>query len=756
MIETNEFQTPITDELLDSLKAEVREQLLDFVTNVPFISRLISPNRKRAKDLPRDDKGRIIVDLADLHIIEDMEYFREAGRHFEKHGCYTLLKPNSNPNSDFMKWLKTEATRCWDGMVRESDGEWIPGLYYFCLNYEPMMLTKIVPGSNIGIRVESFPETWEGNYMRFHYLEQARRGGIYNKKGGAHAMELSRRGCGKSFSLAGLMARNFIFGESREASNRFVTILAAYQKEFLGGKDGTISKFIPIIDFLAENTQFPRARLKDSMNEMVWQSGYKDLDTGTNKGSLNMVIGVSAKDDEDKLRGKRGYILLEEFGAFPNLIKLYNTLRPGVEEGDYTFGLIYCIGTSGEDYNNFQGAEELVKNPRGYNVYPLPNVFDKHAQGRKDFAFFFPGYINRKGCYNSDGVSDVVKALLQILEERYRVKYNSEDPNTIIRTMAEIPITPAEALVRTSFNMFPINDLNERLLQLEANNRLTDDTLTGSFTIVDGKVDFKITTDTPIRSFPNKSGSSVGCVEIFALPEKGQDGKVFSNRYIMGADPFDTDGGADANTLSLGSVFCLDLWTDNIVCEYTGRPDFVEDYFEICRRMALFYNAQLNYENNKKGLFPYFSKYNCLHLLTDNLEYLKDKQNVKEAAYGNRLKGTSANAVVNNLGRSLFRTWLLKEDISTTLNEDGEEIETKIPHLYTVKNKALLQEAVSYNSDANFDRISAIGMLMLLREDKMILYQGNIRGSRDTVGKDYLGNDDFFTKNFNIDGEDYF
>ncbi len=28
-------------------------------------------------------------------------------------------------------------------------------------------------------------------------------------------------------------------------------------------------------------------------------------------------MGVSAKDDSDKLRGKRGYILLEEFGNFP-------------------------------------------------------------------------------------------------------------------------------------------------------------------------------------------------------------------------------------------------------------------------------------------------------------------------------------------------------------------------------------------------------------------------------------------------------
>ena len=58
----------------------------------------------------------------------------------------------------------------------------------------------------------------------------------------------------------------------------------------------------------------------------------------------------------------------------------------------------------------------------------------------------FPGYVNRKGCYNKDGVSDVVKALIEILMNRYRVKYNSTDPNTILKTIAEVPITPAEAI----------------------------------------------------------------------------------------------------------------------------------------------------------------------------------------------------------------------------------------------------------------------------------------------------------------------
>ena len=81
-----------------------------------------------------------------------------------------------------------------------------------------------------------------------------------------------------------------------------------------------------MIDFVAENTQFPRLRIKDSPQNMIWQQGYKDKETGVSKGGLNVVMGVSSKDDEGKLRGKRGYIFFEEMG-FPNLLSIYNTVK---------------------------------------------------------------------------------------------------------------------------------------------------------------------------------------------------------------------------------------------------------------------------------------------------------------------------------------------------------------------------------------------------------------------------------------------
>ena len=78
----NKYQTPITQELLDSMNEEIKEQFFDYINNVPYIKRLISPNRPYARDLPRDSEGKIIIDITKPHILEDTDYFRPTAIHF--------------------------------------------------------------------------------------------------------------------------------------------------------------------------------------------------------------------------------------------------------------------------------------------------------------------------------------------------------------------------------------------------------------------------------------------------------------------------------------------------------------------------------------------------------------------------------------------------------------------------------------------------------------------------------------------------
>lgn len=736
LIQTNKYQTPVTQELLDSLPNEVAEQLLDCLTNIEFIKRLISPNRPYYKDLPRDSRGAAIVDITNPPILEDADYFRQPALHFQKYGCYTFLKPNSNPNSEYRKFWDEERRRCWEGLIRPSDGAWISGYNYWFLNYQPMMVNKITEGRKKAVRMEAFPFVQEGNVWRYIYLYNAR-------ELGHHAIELAKRGCAKSYSLAAIMGHNLILGESEESRKRIITVLTAYQKEYLSdSKDGTLAKFKPAINFSFSNTPFPRLMLKNSPNDMTWQMGYKD-EYNIERGSLNQVLAVSAKDDSEKLRGKRGWILFEEMGSFKGLLSLYDITRKSVEDGDYTFATMYLVGTAAEDESDFSSAKTLLYYPEAYNILSVPNVYDRPKQGKSTFGYFFPSYVNRAGCYNKDGVSDVVKALIEILLQRNKAKY-SADPKSVLRVIAEDPITPAEAIIKVKSAFFPITALTERLQQLDTDVHTFDDVYIGKLALnKDNKVEFKPTSDVPIRKY-GVENDTPGAIEIFEMPVADRSGNIPNTRYIIGHDPVDND---QAESSSLSSTFVLDLWTDKIVAEYTGRHSFADDNFEIVRLLCLFYNAKCLYESNKKGIYAYFAKMNCTHLLADTPEYLRDKQMVKYSSFGSNAKGVNATAAINNYANGLIRDWLMKP-VTIITEVDGIEQEVTTQNLYYLRNRALIEELIAFNPEINVDRIRALGMVMLYREEKMVLYQGNPSRDKDVTPKDYIGNDPFFTKNY--------
>ena len=730
IIPTNKFQTPITSEWLETFPEEVREQFMDFIDTVPMLKYMIREDRPRAKDLPRDDKGRIIVDITHPHILENMDYFRPAAKFYQENGCYSFLKPNSNPNSEYGKWFTEEVRRCRDGYVRESDGEWVPGRLYFFLNYSPIMLNRKSETSGIYLRVEDFPDFWEGIYYRYHYREQARMLGL-------HCMELARRGAAKSFTIASDMNHNLLLGENGENKRRVTTILTAYLKEYLAEKDGTLSKFTPMVDFCAANTEFPRLMVKRSQAEMTWIMGYKNSN-GNIKGSLNSVMAVSVKDDEGKVRGKRGFIYFEEMGSYKNFKEVWDNVRDSVKEGSNVFAQLIAVGTAGDKESDFSGIKTMLYNPEAYEVYALENVFDKAGKGSSKFAYFFPSYISRAGCMDKDGNSDVVAALMEILMERYMVKQGG-DAASLLSRIAQMPITPAEAILKVKSNFFPVVMLNERIRQLDMDPRAYDDVYVGTLVDIGGKIEFRATDDTPIRKWP-VDNTEHGALEIFEMPCSGT---IPTHRYIIGVDPVDND---QAESSSLFSCFVFDLFTDSIVAEYTGRKPFANDNYEIVRLLCVFYNATCLYESNKKGLFSYFATKRCTWMLADCPDYLRERQLVKYSMFGSAIKGVTVNAGVNFFANGLIKDWLNKTYTVDVKDERGEVHQEEVPQLYRLRNRALLQELISYAPEVNTDRVSALAQVMLYREHFIVLYGGS--PSANESANDDVSDDDFFDKDW--------
>lgn len=740
MREYNKYQTILDEDLLKKLSPEEKADLFDVIDGILFIQNLASPDRKYARDLDRWDDpalpltteepngitrqldlaGKIIVDVTNPHILENMDFFRGAAIHFKTHGCYTKLHPNRNPNSEYYKHWKREAHRCRYGMIRPSDGEWIPGYYYFYLNYSPILKVETKAGSRRASRLEDFPNVYDGDYLFYHYLEQAR-------NAGKHTATLKKRGSGFSFKGGSKMGRNFICGEAEDKDGKVIGKVKSYamanEKEYLT-KDGVLNKFLMVADFCAINTGFPGNRsLKDSLNTMEWKMGRKDHKSGTDKGTLNEVMGVTLKNDPEKARGKRGSLIeWEEAGKFNDFLTAWGIARPSVEEDGFAFGLMNAYGTGGTEGSAFEGLEEIFYNSKGYNILDLPNVYDKNAHGRGRCAFFFGTYMNAKGYYDENGNSDVIGALLMTIKDRMITKYNATDPNAIVQKKAEHPITPQEAIMRKEGSAYPVADLRDHLEDIMPRlQQFLDEHWVGDlFYDEAGKVKWKPAPDkTPIRDFPFvvKGGkNSDGAIEIFEMPHKDRNGLVFANRYIAGIDPVDNDYTVNG---SLASIIVFDLWTDKIVAEYTGRPVMADEFYEQCLRLTMFYNASANYENNLKGLFSYFSNHNALYLLADSPDILRDMEIIKSPLYGNKSKGTRTTNEVIKLGKTLQRQWMLSQYELETYDEVTEESTTRfIPNLRRIRSIGYIKEAIAWNEDGNFDRCSAMDMVMILREDR--------------------------------------
>jgi hypothetical protein len=526
---------------------------------------------------------------------------------------------------------------------------------------------------------------------------------------------------GFSFKAGGMLERNqFLIPNSNSYA-------MASTEEYLTS-DGILNKAWDEKDFINEHTAWKKLFIVDKI--MHKKVGYYDMDTQTIKGYKSDVIGVIV-NKADKARGKRGILALwEEAGSFPDLLKAWSIFRRSIEDGPNIFGTMIAFGTGGDQESSFEALEELFYSPKGYRVHCVQNVWDKNSE-HAVCSYFAPAYLNRAGAYDNNGNSDVIQALVELINNQLEVKYGASDPNALTQEKAELPITPQDAVLRTVGTIFPIADIKEYLVEIEPNREtFIANHKVGDLVYSDDSVKWKLSDATPLRSYPIKESDKSGAIEVFSTPHKGESGRTVPGRYIIGVDPVDADWGT-----SLFSAFVFDLWTDQIVAEFTGRRKTANENFEIVLKLAMWYNAKINYENNLKGLFAYFDHRNMLHYLMDTPEILRDQQLIKGTnMIGNKSKGTPANKAVNTWARKMIADWML------TVAEGADTI-----NLRRIRSIGLIKEALYWNPDGNFDRISSLGMVMVARAE---MYKF-IETSKNPDTRTSLDDDEFLNANSN-------
>ena len=359
--------------------------------------------------------------------------------------------------------------------------------------------------------------------------------------------------------------------------------------------------------------------------------------------------------------------------------------------------------------SNFFTLKDMFYHPEGYNCLALPNIWDENV-ANTECGFFIPQYANmdlrdehgKRMYMDNDGNTLTIPARQYILEERRKVIEHSTSSVAVDRYVAERPITPAEACLEFNGNIFPKKELQEQLGKIRTNKLLQNRKQVGDLVWEqDGSLKWLIKKNGDITHYPlNKNDDPTGSIVIWEHPVK--DAPV--GLYIIGVDPYDHD---QSGTNSLGSCFVykrfqgFEQYYDLIVAEYTGRPSTAEEFYENVRKLAIYYNARIMYENQNKGLFPYFVAKHCDYLLADQPDILND---IISNTKVNRKKGCHMNKQIKQWGEGLIKDWLNEEKAPGHKN------------LHDILSEPLLEELIAYNDIGNFDRVMALIQVMIYRE----------------------------------------
>ena len=135
-------------------------------------------------------------------------------------------------------------------------------------------------------------------------------------------------------------------------------------------------------------------------------------------------------------------------------------------------------------------------------------------------------------------------------------------------------------------------------------------------------------------------------------------------------------------------------------------------------KLLMYYNGRLLYENEKKGLFTYFTNKHRDYLLADQPDIIKD---IVKNSTVQRSKGIHMPKEIIKFSERLIKDWL------------NEEYDNGKKNLTKILSEPLLEELIRYNDKGNYDRVRAFQCLMIYREQ---LHNLVIKRDNEEIKKD--------------------
>lgn len=542
-------------------------------------------------------------------------------------------------------------------------------------------------------------------------------------------IDVGARGTGKSFRQEGSCTHNttwdgaFTFKEYSEAAvtdsplktETFVGAGNSYYSSQLINKCLESLKHMPPGNYVVGGMSYEHPFTKPYKGNlkkpsMVPATQFRDVFKNgkwVEMGSGSLWHHRTFKDNAYAANSSRGSLnFIDEVGFMPNLKASLGQMKECTMNGDVKTGVICMSGTGGDmEGGATLQAMSVFRNPEAFQCLGFP---DHYEQTGKLIGLFFPCWLGFNSYKDELGNTDYNRAIAKVFADRRKLR-SAGNKEAYDDEICQRPVFPSEVFLDVRGNIFPTGDLREREMNVLSSTDPKDTPAVGWMEMDgDGNAVFKpdIKCEREVCSYPvDPTRDNTGAVQIWEHPIPN----VSAGLYCAGIDPYDHD--QTAGSVSLGSIVIMKLAKvgfsahDEIVAEYSGRPEKADDFYEQCRLLGLYYNmtGSMLYENEKLGIKTYFDHKRSLYLMASTPGILRANADSRTAAV--RQIGQHMSTKVKAECEGEGNTWL-KEAAG-----DGKR------NLDYIRCLGLLKELITYNKDGNFDRVIAFILCVIQRNE---------------------------------------
>lgn len=388
--------------------------------------------------------------------IQDSSLFQTEGLRY----AATVTKPNfeggyyTRAIKGTHKWKTywaNEKDKVLKGVI--IDGIFLPPFYYWYLNFCPIY--------DDVAKKRRLPDVWDGDLWYMHYCMVC----ILH---GRHIGGIKGRQKGYSFKHMAILYWSYCWFEgSVNTVGGYMEDLVKKSWRFLEGYRNHINRY----------TAWKRG--PTIAKTLEWYERTLGVDNIT-YGLDSKLVGVTFKQSSSNdVGGSQTFFNYEEPGVSPTILETLEFVRPALEKGSETTGIIIANGSVG-DLDDAQGIKSIFYSPSDYNFHPVKNIWDKKS-GIEECCIFISEAYNMIGTddltgqpfMDKNGNSNVKLALAWIARQEEKIKKSTQRAELKQLRLSQKCTSPEQAFAQRALGEFPIELLRkqqERILLKEKEN----------------------------------------------------------------------------------------------------------------------------------------------------------------------------------------------------------------------------------------------------------------------------------------------